>query len=286
MKPKISLIVATLGRKQELFDLLKSLKRQTFNNFEVIIVDQNEPSYLDDIILPYLQVLNLIHIRSSVKGLSYNRNVGLSLAKGEMLAFPDDDCQYEPTLLENVINLLVEPGSFITCNSRLNPASYSHYFSKSDSKITKYNVLDKAISFTIFIKYRKKSDILFDDFLGSGAYFGAGEETDLLLSLLSKKYKAFYFSNLFVYHPELASHDINKVCSYSRGFGALYFKESFIRYGLFYFLKFHIDLFLRLIFILIPFSNFLIIKDKYIIKSIFINRIKGFYTYSFYARSK
>ena len=286
MKPKISLIVATLGRRQELFDLLESLKKQTFNKFEVIIVDQNEPSYLDDIIFPYLQVLNLIHIRSSVKGLSYNRNVGLSVAKGEMLAFPDDDCQYEPNLLESVINLLVEPGSFITCNSRLNPTSYSHYFSKSDSKITKYNVLDKAISFTIFIKYRKKSDILFDNFLGSGAYFGAGEETDLLLSLLSKKYKAFYYSNLFVYHPELASNNINKVCSYSRGFGALYFKESFIRYGLFYFLKFHIDLFLRLIFILIPFSSLIIKKDKYIFKSIFINRIKGFYTYSSYARSK
>ena len=286
MKPDISLIVATLGRKHEVFVLLESLKKQTFINFEVIIIDQNEPSYLDDIISPFLQVLNLIHISSSVKGLSYNRNVGLSLAKGRIIAFPDDDCHYGPTVLESVINLLVEPACFITCNSRLNQASFSNYFSTSDSKITRYNVLDKAISFTIFIKYRKKFDIVFDNFLGVGAYFGAGEETDLLLSLLSKKYKGFYFSNLFVYHPELASNNIDKVCSYSRGFGALYFKESFIRYSLFYFFKFHIDLLLRLIFILIPYSSLIIKKDKYIIKSICINRIKGFYSYTYYARSK
>src|SRR5208282_276228 len=40
-------------------------------------------------------------LRSS-PGLSHARNVGLDAATGEVLAFPDDDCRYSPSLLRQV----------------------------------------------------------------------------------------------------------------------------------------------------------------------------------------
>jgi len=43
---KISLVLATLGKDLEEVDFLKSLLLQTYNNFELIIIDQNKEGNL------------------------------------------------------------------------------------------------------------------------------------------------------------------------------------------------------------------------------------------------
>ena len=50
---KISLVTATLGRVDEINILLDSLVKQTYKNFELIIVDQNE----------HYKVQNIVDIR-------------------------------------------------------------------------------------------------------------------------------------------------------------------------------------------------------------------------------
>src|SRR5271166_2242893 len=93
----LSLIIATLGRVTELDRLLASLDRQTYKDFEVIVVDQN----LDDRLLPLLREhkrLSIHRLRSSA-GLSRARNAGMRAAKGDIFCFPDDDCWYPDQLL-------------------------------------------------------------------------------------------------------------------------------------------------------------------------------------------
>lgn len=44
---KFSLIMATCGRRDDILDLLKSLEQQTYKNFELIVVDQNDTPISD-----------------------------------------------------------------------------------------------------------------------------------------------------------------------------------------------------------------------------------------------
>ena len=106
-KVKFSLIMATLGRTNEVERFLSCLDAQTYRCFELIVVDQNP----DDRILPFLQpyrtLFPIFHLYSE-KGTSRARNVGLEHVKGDVVGFPDDDCWYPPDLLERVSEYLRE----------------------------------------------------------------------------------------------------------------------------------------------------------------------------------
>jgi GT2 family glycosyltransferase len=123
------------------------------------------------------------------------------------------------------------------------------------------------------------NDVIFDNQLGSGARFGSGEETDMLLNLLHKGYKGIYYPDIFVCHPNLKSTDANKIISYSLGFGALYKKEAIERFNIFYFFNFHFNLLVRFLYIITPFSEYFFKKSKRTFFLILKYRIIGFYSY-------
>lgn len=79
---KFSLITATYGRTAEVRMLLESLTRQTYKDFELILVDQNPHFELRDLTEEYASRIDIRYVRSEVKGLSYNRNIGLDLCQG------------------------------------------------------------------------------------------------------------------------------------------------------------------------------------------------------------
>lgn len=53
---KVSLILATLGRYEEVKIFLDSLLNQTYKDFEVVIVDQNEDGSLDKLVQEYRKI--------------------------------------------------------------------------------------------------------------------------------------------------------------------------------------------------------------------------------------
>lgn len=71
----ISLIMPTLNRYDDIYLLMDSLENQTYKNFELIVVDQNDNSKVKEIVDKYIDKLDIKYIKSSKKGLSYNRNV-------------------------------------------------------------------------------------------------------------------------------------------------------------------------------------------------------------------
>src|SRR5258708_7909985 len=96
-----SLIVCTLGRKGSLRRLFRSLDAQSLPDFEVIIVDQNPPGFLDEVVDLYRSQFRIVCVLAK-PGLSSARNVGLAHAAGRVIAFPDDDCWYKPDTLSEV----------------------------------------------------------------------------------------------------------------------------------------------------------------------------------------
>ena len=102
---KISLIVATKGRVEEIARLVQSLIQQGSANLELIVVDQNEDDRLESILKEPTLPFPIIHLWSEV-GLSRARNAGIACATGEIIAFPDDDCWYPAGLLMRVVSEL------------------------------------------------------------------------------------------------------------------------------------------------------------------------------------
>ena len=89
--PSFDLVVATVGRTDELARFLDSLAAQDYPRTRVLLVDQNEDARLDAVIAS--APVEVVHLRSA-RGLSRARNVALTRVDADVVAFPDDDCVY------------------------------------------------------------------------------------------------------------------------------------------------------------------------------------------------
>ena len=229
---KFSLVMATLGRYQEIIYFLDSLLKQSYTNFELIIIDQNDDNRIEELCKSYS--LDIRVIKSKIKGLSFNRNIGLQHITGGIAAFPDDDCEYEIDTLEKAAFFFKNNPvySFYTCNTKeKNSNNAALETIKKDCDIGLTNFLSTGISFTIFVRREAINGFSFDEKMGVGAAFGSGEESDLLLYLIKHKGKGRYHAGHFVYHPG-KTETPERVYSYSRGFGAL-FKKSLCVYHIY-----------------------------------------------------
>ena len=222
MKKKVSLIMATLGRYNEVDKMLESLSKQTYKNFELIIVDQNKNGFLEKIIKKYDEKIEIIYVNITEKGLSKARNIGLKYIKGDYIGFPDDDCIYRDIkTLEKIINI------FENKNIDVLTATIDHdKKEKVGNKfvyINKFNVWLKGISYTMFFKRKVINTIgFFDEMLGvgSGTKYGSGEETDYLIRALNKNFVLCNTNEVLIYHPTENFNNKNlykKAYSYSKG---------------------------------------------------------------------
>lgn len=240
---KFSLVMATLGRVEEVELFMKSLILQDYPNHELIIVDQNEHHLLEELVQKYEDALTIKYIRSDRKGLSYNRNVGIRQATGDILGFPDDDCEYPDHFLMEV-NSFFETDTkyqFYSCNTKDKNKDYGMCrMLDYDCDVTAYNAVPTIFSSSLFVKCSQENRHFFDPMLGVGAKFGSGEEPDYARSLIYNGLKGRYFANTKVYHPAKLDEyqDPERTFKYALGFGAQFKKEIVYRRNYLMFPKF------------------------------------------------
>ena len=100
--PKYSIIVPVFNRPQELDDLLQSLTKQSFKNFEVLIVEDGSSIRSEKIFEKYSQQLHSQYFFKPNSGPGPSRNFGFEKANGEYFIVFDSDCQIPPHYLESV----------------------------------------------------------------------------------------------------------------------------------------------------------------------------------------
>ncbi len=90
-----SIIIPTYNRPERLTNCLDSLKNLNYqgHNFEIIVVDDGSKDPLDSLVNDYRHSLNLTLIRQVNAGPATARNTGANSARGQYLAFTDDDCR-------------------------------------------------------------------------------------------------------------------------------------------------------------------------------------------------
>lgn len=234
-----SLITATLGRIEELYMLCESLAKQTFKDFELYIVDQNEHHQLELIVNEFKNLFTIHYIKNDKKGLSLNRNIALKMATGKFVGFPDDDCFYAPDTLERVYQTFQDnPLALFVATSTfdIKTKELRHTFDKD--KIYKKDIFKTCISYNIFTL---RNNVYFDERLGVGTFFSSGEETDYLYSIVQRTSDFGIFCHeASVFHPSVPMSS-EKLFKYSLGFAALQKKDWLYRHNrraLYIFLKY------------------------------------------------
>ncbi|MGC8829359.1 MAG: glycosyltransferase family 2 protein [Verrucomicrobiia bacterium] len=110
--PAISVIVPTRLRHSLLARTIRSLKHQTFRDFEIIVVDDNPPQKRLANFPELADLLSESNIRVVIdenpKNAARARNLGLKVANGEWIAYLDDDDAYREKKLELQFKLAKE----------------------------------------------------------------------------------------------------------------------------------------------------------------------------------
>ena len=123
--PSFSVVVPTYERHAHLPQLLDCLAKQSCRDFEVILVDQSATRW--DVPDRYSS-LDIVYEHTDVKGTSRARNLGAWLARGDVIAFTDDDCQPEPDWLRNALPYFDDPGVVgvegLVVSDRINDPDY------------------------------------------------------------------------------------------------------------------------------------------------------------------
>ena len=216
--------MATYGRDFEIDKAFESFCTQDIgsSNFEIILVDQNTKIDLSPIVAKYADSLRIIHIRSSKKGLSHNRNIGLLRAQGDYVCFPDDDCTYYPDTLNRALYHLKSSNSnavFGAIRDRTNGENIIRNWPSKNRRLTRYNFFSLYSSITVFCK---KNELTFNENLGAGCYFGACEDSEYTYNLIKNLGRCYYFTDIEVWHPKVGLEQFTKEknISYGLGFGA------------------------------------------------------------------
>ena len=87
-----SIVIPIYNRPEEIDELLESLEKQTFQNFEVIIVEDGSQKPCRNVVNKYLDSIDIQYVTKENTGPGLSRNYGSKYAKGEYIVFFDSDC--------------------------------------------------------------------------------------------------------------------------------------------------------------------------------------------------
>ena len=191
-----------MGRTEELGRLLDSLEAQRYPSARVLAVDQNRDGRLDAVLSG--RDVDIVRLESA-PGLSRARNVGLASVAADIVAFPDDDCEYPPGLLERVAGRLGAEPALDGLAGRAEDVSRrsSPSWETDVALLTDDNLWNRANAATIFLRRSLVERIgAFDERLGLGSEeaWSSGEETDYLIRAVRAGARIEYDPSLVVLH--------------------------------------------------------------------------------------
>ena len=169
-KALISLIIPVYKVEKYLEKCIQSVINQTYENLQIILVDDGSPDNCGKICDEYAKKDHRIEvIHKSNGGLSDARNKGLEIAKGEYIGFVDSDDYIEADMYEVLYNLLKQYNADVSICNFYTVSQGKISIKNADNGINEYNrieilkeiLLDKNIQSYAWNKLYKKE--LFDE---------------------------------------------------------------------------------------------------------------------------
>lgn len=107
--PALSVVVTTYRRRALLEETLASIQAQTFRDIEIVVIDDGSspPTFSQE----EAERLGIRYVHKPNGGQPAARNHGIALARGEFLAFVDDDDLWHPGKLEAQLDAMTSTGA-------------------------------------------------------------------------------------------------------------------------------------------------------------------------------
>ncbi len=103
-----SIIIPLYNRPQEINELLKTLTKQTYLQFEVLVIEDGSKNDAKAIVESYANKLDVKYYFKENAGQGFARNFGFEKAQGDYFVIFDSDCLIPANYLETVKNYLYE----------------------------------------------------------------------------------------------------------------------------------------------------------------------------------
>lgn len=192
----LSVVVCTRNRPEWCRQVTECVAMQLQQDDELIVVDQSDDDFTGEAIGHMQSRGRMRHLRSARRGLSAARNEAMQAAVNDLLVFTDDDCLPADDWIErwrevwSGWNMVV---GIAFGRVRLPPfdatQGYIGGFEPEDGihDRTVFRGSSGAVGIGANVSVRRPLALAvggFDEVLGSGAHFGAGEELDLAYRIL------------------------------------------------------------------------------------------------------
>lgn len=109
--PLVSVITAFLNEERFLTEAIESVMAQTYSNWELILIDDGSTDRSTQIAKDYAQaqagkIMYVEHEGHANRSTAASRNLGISVAKGELVAFLDADDVWDPVKLQSQVQIM------------------------------------------------------------------------------------------------------------------------------------------------------------------------------------
>ncbi len=193
--PPITVVISTRNRGERIAETIETILLNDYPDFEVRVIDQSDGDATAAALRRFLNDPRLLYLKTTSRGLSAGRNLGIQGARNELVAITDDDCRI-PT------DWLRELASAFGVDRRIGVVFGSVHPGPHDSDrgfIMSYSRKGSFLARSVLDQYRleclaacmgvRKSVWRalggFDELLGAGAPFPSAEEMDFAIRTLS-----------------------------------------------------------------------------------------------------
>ena len=203
---KFSVIVPVYNRPDEVKELLESLSKQTFTDFEVILVEDGSQVRCEQIVNSYNDKLKLNYYYKENSGPGDSRNYGIRYASSNFFVFFDSDC--------------IIPETYFTALTDFMARHEVEYYGGPDRAHDSFTAVQKAINYSMtsflttggirggskkVIKFHPRSfNIGFSrkvyEATGGFGKMRFGEDIDLSLRVEAMGFKPWLVQDAYVYH--------------------------------------------------------------------------------------
>lgn len=206
-KIKVSVVINTCNRGIYLGDTLEGLRRQTYDNFEVIVVNGPSIDETEKIAKSY----NIRYYEAPFN-ISVSRNIGIKHAAGDVIAFIDDDAVPEPEWLADIVVAYSDP-SVAAAGGRVYDADgvdfqysygaidrWGYPLTRHDASFNYNNPTDNWLNINIGTNasYRREPLVEIGGFDEEIEYYH--DESDVCVRLIEAGYRVAQLDNAYVHH--------------------------------------------------------------------------------------
>ncbi len=221
IEPLVSIITVNYNQIEVTMDLLRSLQKISYQNIEIIVVDNNSQN--DNFDLLKKEFPNVLLIRSNInRGFAGGNNLGLHFAKGKYILFLNNDVVVTQGFIEPMVHLLESDNKIGMVSPKIR-----FYYMPDTIQYAGYTPMNKISLRQNLIGYKQKDSGQFDTTQATYSVHGAAmmvpaqilkkvglmaevyflyyEEHDWSFRIKKAGFKVYYQPKSLVFHKESVS---------------------------------------------------------------------------------